>query len=361
MLNKKILPIFLLLFFILWTTLVIYHKYLQNYLKNQTKITTSESIDSLEKITIGGIDQWILIRGWKRSNPVALFLHGGPGAPLFTYARDIGVGAKLEQHFVMVYWEQRGTGKSFSRSIPEESMTIKQFVSDTGELSQMLKERFNMPKIFLVARSWGSLIGLMVVHSNPELFYGYVGIGQMIHPLENDKISCEYTVKLAQDFRHHKALKQLRKIGHPPYNIKKLTIQRKWLTEFYRTLMAEKFNICRPNHWKKLLATPEYTFIDILKMGLDPFFSVRHLWNEKFYQINLFEQIPQLDVPVFFLVGRYDYFTPSEIVEDYYKKLIAPKGKDLIWFEKSGHNPEREEADKFYDVMINKVLAEVSN
>jgi pimeloyl-ACP methyl ester carboxylesterase len=361
MLNKKILPIFLLLFLILWTTFFVYHKYLQNQFKNQTRILTSEGIDSLEKITLGGIEQWILIRGWDKSNPVVLFLHGGPGAPLFTYARDIGVGAKLEKHFVMVYWEQRGTGKSFSRSIPKNSMTIEQFVSDCYELSKMLKHRFGVPKIILVARSWGSLIGLMVVHQYPELFYSYVGIGQMIHPLANDKISYEYTIKLAQDFGNQKAITELKKVGYPPYGLEKLNIQRRWLTKFYRKLMAEKFNISRPNHWKKLLSTPEYTFMDILKMGFDPDFSARHLWNEDFYQINLFEQIPQIDIPVYFLAGRYDYFTPSEIIQEYYQELNAPNGKYLIWFDKSGHNPEREEVNKFYDVMVNKVLGEVSN
>ena len=114
MVNKKILSISLLLFCIFWTTFFICHKYLQNRPREQTEITTYKGIDSVEKITLGGIDQWILIRGWNRSNPVVLFLHGGPGAPLFTYARDVGVEARLEQHFVMVYWEQRGTGKSFN-------------------------------------------------------------------------------------------------------------------------------------------------------------------------------------------------------------------------------------------------------
>lgn len=353
----NLLPIFLILFFLLWIAFFAYQKYLQYRVKAETTILAPNSIDSLEKITLGKIDQWIRIRGWDRSNPILLFLHGGPGAPLFTYARDIGGGAKLEQHFVMVYWEQRGTGKSFSLSIPEESMTIEQFVLDTIELAKLLKARFKVPKIFLVARSWGSLVGLIAVSRHPELFYSYVGIGQMLYPLKNDSLSYQYTIEIARNMDHKEALKELKKIGCPPYNYQDLLIQRKWLTSFYEKIMLIKFNTSQPNSRTRLLSTPEYSFIDILKMGMHPYFSIKHLWNDDFYRINLFEQIPQLEVPVYFFVGRYDYFTPSEIAESYYQKLIAPKGKHLIWFEKSGHKPEIEEPDKFNDVMLNQVLA----
>ncbi len=357
--QKWVIPIILILFIMLWTGFFAYHKYLQNQVNERTNIITPDGISSLEKITLGGIDQWVLIRGWDRSNPVLLFLHGGPGAPLFTYVRDIGVTAKLEQHFVMVYWEQRGTGKSFNPSIPLESMTIEQLISDTFELSKILKDRFKVPRIYIVGRSWGSLIGLLTAKRHPELFYAYVGIGQMVYPLENDSISYQYTLKIAERFGNEEALKSLKKIGNPPYNYEELIIQRKWLTGFYKAIMAEKFNKKRINYRKKLLSTPEYSLIDIFKTGMDPFFSIKCLWNDEFYKINLFEQVPMVEIPVYFLSGRYDYFTPSEIVENYYQKLQASKGKDFIWFEHSGHYPELEELEKFHDVMVNKILGKV--
>ncbi|MCH7732242.1 MAG: alpha/beta hydrolase [Candidatus Marinimicrobia bacterium] len=350
-------------FVVLWLSLFIYQKHLQNRVKEETTIITPDGINSLEKITLGGIDQWVLIRGWSKSNPVLLFLHGGPGAPLFTYAREIGVKAKLEQHFVMVYWEQRGTGKSFSPNIPEESMTIEQFISDTHELVELLRYRFKAPKIFLVGRSWGSIIGIFTAKRHPELFYAYVGIGQIVNSLENDKISYQFTLETAARLGNEKALKDLEEIGPPPYDYKKLIIQRKWLTEFSKIIMAEKTGKDYPisNSRIKLLSTPEYSLIDILKMGINPYFSIKHLWDDEYYRINLFEQVPQMELPVYFLAGRYDYFTPSEIVEHYYQKLIAPKGKHFIWFENSGHEPEFEETEKFYDIMVNKVLEKTIN
>jgi pimeloyl-ACP methyl ester carboxylesterase len=104
-----------------------------------------------------------------------------------------------------------------------------------------------------------------------------------------------------------------------------------------------------------LLGTTRH-LIDIIKMGLDPFFSTRHLWNDKLYQVNLFEQVPRLEIPLYFFAGRHDYFTPSEIVEEYFHTVNAPQGKELIWFENSGHEPESNEPEKFCDVMVNRVL-----
>ncbi|MBC8488360.1 MAG: alpha/beta hydrolase [Bacteroidetes bacterium] len=259
----------------------------------------------------------------------------------------------------MVYWEQRGTGKSFSHSIPLESMTIEQLISDTFELSKILINRFKVPRTYIFGRSRGSLIGLLTAKRHPELFYAYVGIGQMVYLLENDSVSYQYTLKIAEKFGNEEALKSLKKIGNPPYNYEEQIIQRKWLTGFYEVITAEKFNKKRINYRKILLSTPEYSLIDIFKMGMDPFFSIKCLWNDEFYQVNLFNEVSQIGIPVFFLAGRYDYFTPSEIVENYYQKLQASKGKDFIWFERSGHYPELEEPEKIHDVMVNKILGKV--
>jgi len=357
----KFLLIVFLLFLSFWTFVFISQQYWQYKTKKSSQIPVSTGINSFEKVNLGRVDQWILLRGWDRANPVVLFLHGGPGAALFPRARDIGVRLNLEKHFMMVYWEQRGTGKSFRSSIPEESMTIEQLVNDTIELATILTTRFKTRKIILVGRSFGSLIGILAADQHSELFLCYVGIGQMVYPLKNDTLSYHRTIELAQRFNKKKALKELKKIGYPPYDPEQLINQRRWLTSFYHRIMAEKFNIKRQNQWKILLATPEYTISDIIRMGMDPFYSIKHLWNEKFYQINLFEQIPRIEIPVYFIAGRYDYFTSSEIVADYYQKLKAPRGKHMIWFEQSGHQPETEEPDLFYDVMVNQVLSNINN
>ena len=354
--RKYFIIIACILFLLLWASLFIYQQYLKNRIREQTTIKSKNGIDSLEKISLGGTDQWILIRGWDNSHPVLLFLHGGPGAPLFPRARQIGFETGLENEFIMIYWEQRGTGKSYNISIPKESMNIEQLISDTRELALYLINKLNVKKIFLVGRSWGSLIGLLTVNKYPELFHTFVGIGQLVDPLKNDSLSCQYTLQLAEKYPDAVEIEDIKAVGFPPYSHQQVMIQRKWLTKLDALDRRERFNHHYSDIRTDLLSTPEYSLFDVLLMGIDPYFSLRHLWNDTYYRYNLFELIENIEIPVYFLHGRFDYFTPGELMEAFYHRLSAPMGKTIIWFEKSGHEPEFHEPEKFRDVMIHEVL-----
>jgi len=326
-------------------------------MSKKTEILGPNGIHTLDKVNLNGLEQWILIRSWDQSNPVLLYLHGGPGAPLFCNARDIGFRTSLEHKFTMVYWEQRGTGKSFSLNIPEKTMTVEQLISDTHELTLMLLERLKVQKILLVGKSFGSLIGILTVNKFPELYSAYVGIGQIVYPLKSDSISYEYTLELAKKFEHEEALAELSKIGYPPYRFDETLLLSKWLTKFDQMILNRKFNKKPVKYYYKLLSTPEYTLIDIFKMGIDPYFSLRNLWDENIYKINIPEKIQTIDVPVFFIAGRHDYFVSSQLAEKFYHKLTDTKGKYFIWFEQSSHEPELDEPNKFRSVFFDQVYS----
>ena len=147
------------------------------------------SIASLEKITLGGEDQWLIIRGEDVNKPVLLFLSGGPGAS--EAARVLRFNQELEKHFVVVIWEQRGCGKSYPSLNPKSSLTVDQYASDLIELSEMLRARFDEKKIYLVGHSWGTIFGTRAVQQRPELFHAYVGTAQMVDVLETDQIIYE--------------------------------------------------------------------------------------------------------------------------------------------------------------------------
>ena len=135
--------------------------------------TLSGSISTIERITLGGQEQYLIIRGADTSKPVMLFLHGGPGSPETAFMKKTNLA--IEKDFIMVYWEQRGAGKSYSKNMQPESMNIPQFVSDTRELSEYLAARFKQDKIYLMGHSWGSFLGIVTAYQHPELFHSYFG------------------------------------------------------------------------------------------------------------------------------------------------------------------------------------------
>jgi pimeloyl-ACP methyl ester carboxylesterase len=331
------------------------------------------SISSIEKITLGGVDQWILLRGQDMTKPVVLYLHGGPGGALMPLVRHYT--GDLEKNCVMVVWDQRGAGKSYSKKIPRDSMTISQFVSDTHELVAYLKKRFNKDRIYLIGHSWGSLLGMRVIQRYPDDFYAFVGVGQVVDNKENERLSWEYTYKQAKKHNNAEAIKELEEVGPPIegyyktdhegdlFTGKGLWQQRKWLLKYGGIIYLDSDDY--DTNQKKIdkmirkaivrtLFSGEWTLADVIGARSGKKFSIETMWPEM-RKTNFFLEVPKVDIPVYFFIGRSDYNTPFEIVERYYEKLQAPK-KEIVWFEKSGHQLITEESDKFVTEML-KVIA----
>lgn len=345
----------LLALLVLVSSGLLYRMYEQNRVASSTKISTSGGIDLLGNIMLGGEEQWLLIRGEKQTNPVLLYLHGGPGSFVIPRARDFG--RQLEKDFVVVYWDQRGSGKSFHPKVPVNTMNLEQFISDTHELVKVLTQRFNVPKVYLVGNSWGAALGALTVERYPELFYAYVGTGQLVNTEKAEAISYQFTLDKAKITENREALKELTTMGPPPWDYEKMNKQRKWLRRFGGTIYenTESANSFLSDFMGKMLLSPEYSLMEIVENSLDPNFAVRNLWDD-IADIDLVEQVPRIEVPVYFIAGRHDYNTPSELVEDYYKQLDAPAGKHLIWFENAAHMPEFEDPNQFYQIMVDSVL-----
>jgi pimeloyl-ACP methyl ester carboxylesterase len=315
----------------------------------------SGSIASLEKIELGGVEQSILIRGESITNPVLLFLHGGPGTSEMALVRKYNL-AVLEKHFTVVVWDQRGAGKSYAAMNPVSGMNIEQFVSDTHELTMLLCRRFNQERICLVGHSWGSALGVLTVEKYPELYSAYVGIGQVVNMLEGERVSYEWTLAQATKANDFKSAEKLKAIGAPPYSgnwrskvIAQRAILGKYGGEVYRNSRGGFFITVR-----SLLEATEYRWIDRINFFRGIFASMRLLWPQ-ILNVNLMEQASELKVPVYFLEGRHDYESPSLLAEQYYEALKAPS-KKLIWFENSAHILNAEEAGKFNEFFVNLVL-----
>ena len=160
------------------------------------KIKTPNGISEIQYMDINGAQQYVLIRGTDQSNPVLLFLHGGPGASATALLRKFN--SELEEHFTVVYLDQRGAGKSYNKHISKDEIKVKQYIEDAEFLVNYLKNRFATDKIFLVGHSWGSRLGMYLLQKHPENFSAYVGVGQELAAFEGELQSYQFTLQRAK-------------------------------------------------------------------------------------------------------------------------------------------------------------------
>jgi len=254
-----------------------------------------------------------------------LFLHGGPGNSVIHYAEKFT--HKLQEHFIVVQWDQRNVGKTLSLNKSPEPLTIALFERDTHQIIDSLLKRFHQPKLYLVGHSWGTFLGFYMAKNYPELLYAYIPICPMINQQESERITLAAMKDKASQAQNDGALRELSLVKIPFEDGEQLYFHRKWVLDY----MGSKAKITKTQvqEWA-LMWLP--------------------LFNEA-SKDNLFESAPALRCPVYFFVGRKDVQTNSGITEKYYNILDAPK-KQLYWFERSGHSLPSTEPDLLQEIII---------
>jgi len=298
------------------------------------------------------MEQYLIIRTFDKKKPVMLYLHGGPGVPeLFFMKNEV---QELEKYFVMVYWEQRGAGKSYCKSDCE--LSLDRFIEDTKELAQILSNQFLKNKIYIMGHSWGSLLGLMTAKKYPKLFYAYFGIGQVTNQYEAEKKSLQWIKEQARKNNDLKIVKKLDNLTLPLKNADEKTwnkygmIHRKYLMKYGGSFHQ------KPNFLKMFIDfifASEYTIKDKIKFIPTALYSLRKLWFDVI-SINLFFKITKIDVPIYIFQGKYDYQVSTELAKKFIEQLEAPK-KEIFIFNNSAHSPNVEEYQKFNKIVIELV------
>ena len=296
---------------------------------------------------LGGIDQWVVIRGESLANPPLIFLHGGPGFSEMRVFRHFN--APLEKSFTVAHWEQRGAGKSFDRKIPKSSMTVEQFIADLDELVEVVLTRVGKTKVAIFGDSWGSALGVLYASRFPEKVSAYVGSGQIGQWPAGEASSYAFALAEAQRLNNRKALKELRAIGPPPHTGSSLWKERTWLQHFEGQLGAKALW----NMGRIVLGGPESSIFDLPNLMRGFRFSLDAMWTEV-SSLNLMKLVPALQMPVFFFLGHRDDWVPAEVSVAYFDVLVAPS-KKLVWFEESGHEPFADEPAKFNAAMVELV------
>ena len=322
--------------------------------KDLDRIVAPSGVQETFKLRIGGIEQWVYARGQDRSNPVILFVHGGPASPMsaamWMFQRP------LEEYFTVVHWDQRGAGRTFLATDPgsiADTIHIDRYVDDTIELAQHLRERYNVGKLILVGHSWGTVVGMKAALERPQLFHAYVGIGQVINTQDNERLSFEYGLAQAKKHRNAEAIGELESIapypGDQPITRDRIIIARKW-PQFYGGLSA--FRDSSDYYFNAAKLSPEYSATDAAAIDKGSLFTLGRILPE-FLEVD-FKPVKTFPIPVVMFMGRHDYTTPSQPTDDWLRKVKAPY-KRGIWFERSAHMIPFEEPGKMLLSLVEQV------
>lgn len=305
------------------------------------------SIAVLEKVNLNGSEQWITIRGKDSTKPVLLYLGiGGPGAGGFP-ATAMTLKA-LEDHFVVVNWDQPGTGKSYNAR-PIATLTVQQFVDDARALTELLRARFHQEKVYVLGLSWGTILGIQLVQQHPDLFYAFAGTGQMVNTVENDRFGYDLALQIVTTQGDTRTTETLRRNGPPPYDGPGMALKyaqyNNVLFDYMGNARLEMILLVAPQFAR------EYGWIDKLNFdrGLIDSFPVVYT---QLRDLDFTTQAVQLNAPIYFLHSRNDVNAVAALVERYYNVLQAPH-KELVWSD-AGHGLGPQE---LLDGMLNHVLA----
>jgi len=303
---------------------------------------------------INGVRQGMFVQSKDAAHPVLLCLHGGLPEYFLTDRYPTG----LENDFTVVWWEQRGSGLSYRPRIPPETMTLEQFVADTLSVTNYLRDRFSKKKIYLMAHSGGTFIGLQTAARAPDLYYAYIGVAQVVHQRKSERLAYEY---MLERFRETGNSSMVRKLEAAPVTMAAGTPDR-YLAVRDRAMHSlgvgtthDMNSVLRGIFWPSL-RSPHYTLSEKIRLWRSKLASgVSVLWDEML-AIDLADRIAELALPAYFFHGVYDYTVNYQMAKDYVGRLKAPL-KGFYTFDRSAHSPVLEEPEKARRIMREDVLA----
>lgn len=311
------------------------------------------ALDKSEIVSINSTKYYLRIRTCNTDNPVVLFLHGGCGSP--DRAQVMKYQSPLATNFTLVAFDQRGSGYAYNKKEAKTlDLTKEIYLNDVHNVVDYLKQKFNKQKIIIVGHSFGSVLGVWYVQQYPNDVLAYVGVGQCVDYIENEKLSYAWTLQEAEKVGDNKSVAILKRIGAPLDN-------GKYKNEHQKSLMQQRAVLHklggatysnRKPYWQELLfhevpiMLKEYSFCGMIKYVKGLSYSP----NTTLAKTNpdFMNTAKKLDVPVYLLLGHHDMNCVYTLAEKWFEQLEAPD-KKIVWFENSAHSPQWEESDKWND------------
>jgi proline iminopeptidase len=311
------------------------------------RIVTPNGVERLETVKIGGIDQWVSVRGKDRRNPVLLHIHGGPGyisIPMsWWFSRD------WEEYFTVVQWDQRAAGKTYLLTDPAAiapTLTPERMIADAEEMAVWSRQQLGQDKIFVTGHSWGSFLGLELAKRHPNWLHAYIGVGQETDMPESERRGWAFAMQAAKAAGNAEAIRALESIA--PYSppgrlipLQDIYTQRRWV-EFYGGTMAYRHGNQAEGDLADL--SPDYSDAEVPRIWEGNGFGERYLLPGDL-GLNL-AGIRKLECPLLVFAGRHDFNVNSQLAAEWFATVEAPT-KHFVWFEHSAHLPMTEEPGKY--------------
>lgn len=349
-----IIFMFLGVILMLIVCLSLFVQYKKKKLAKQIQITSaSNGIDCREFVTIGGIAQYLHHRGEDVNNPVMLFLHGGPGSPMLPFAQEFQT--LWEKHVTIVHWEQRNSGKTYFKNDPKQitpTTTIEQVIQDTYEVVEYLKGKYQK-KIIIMGHSWGSVLGSLFVKKYPELVQAYIGVGQVVNLIDNERIGFEKVLESAKAAGNNKDYEALLRLKpYPPLEFndempKRLTKVRRYQSKYK---LSAGFTI---DLFVSGLCSPFYTLRDLSYFPRTGAVGdgQRHIMKYLMESFDLPSLGTTYEIPVFYIHGERDWQTPYPLAKEFFSKIEAPI-KQFYSIPDAGHITMLDQKEKFNEALF---------
>ncbi len=353
--SKKIKKIVLILFcsitaliFLCFTVLLIMSPGNIKQFKDQNGKVVKNSMAEKRFIDINGYKMGMVIKSKDISNPVLLFVHGGPGMPEYFLTEDYPT--RLEDYFTVVWWDQRGAGLSYSSDIDESTITVDQYIDDTIAVTNYLRQYFGQDKIYIMAHSWGTYFGIQAVQKAPQLYNAYIGVGQITYQKESERMAYEYMLNYFSKTGDEKTFKKLKNNDYlsDGYDKVRDSVMHRSGIGTTHDMTSVVSGIFFPS-----LTNSEYTLGEKINLWRGKMLLNKN--KQLKMKKDLRETVTKLDVPTYFFSGAYDYTVNFKMSEEYLKRIEAPI-KGFYLFKSSAHSPIFEEPNKVEQIIKSDIF-----
>jgi pimeloyl-ACP methyl ester carboxylesterase len=308
------------------------------------------AIDTLQSIRADETRQWIRIRAADPSNPALLLIQQGPGLPMINEARRYGHLLGLEQDFTVIYWDQRGCGRSLRGPQDTAGVSVQAMVADTVSVLGFLRDRFGR-KTYVAGFSFGATLAAFAAAQRPDLVETLIATGMDIDGAAAAHCAYEFALRTAQQRGNRRATRQLEAIGTPPHlTSRQFGTRVRWAANFGGVTTGETYASLARELVTSLVRSSDYSAPDIIRTVRGISATQAALLHD-LAGLDLTRSLPRIDVPVVMVQGRHDQVAPGESAQQFARSLQA-HSKQLIWFESSAHTPHLEEPAKFRDVLL---------